>query len=87
MGAQDHPQPLAPAPYSATPRREKRKLAASRDVLLAARAKRVRPGWDDKVLADWNGLMIAALANAGRVFDAPDWLDGRARPSHSCVRT
>ena len=28
-----------------------------------------------KVLADWNGLMIAAMANAARVFDRPDWLD------------
>ena len=35
---------------------------------------RIRPGWDDKVLADWNGLMIAALARAARVFDKPDWL-------------
>jgi uncharacterized protein YyaL (SSP411 family) len=33
----------------------------------------VRPGWDDKVLADWNGLMIAAMANAGAVFEAPPW--------------
>ena len=39
-----------------------------------ARAKRVRPGWDDKVLADWNGLMIAALAHAARVFDRAEWL-------------
>ena len=39
--------------------------------LLAARAGRVRPGLDDKVLADWNGLMIAALANAGVAFDEP----------------
>ena len=36
---------------------------------------RIRPGLDDKVLADWNGLMIAALANAALVFERPDWLD------------
>src|SRR5262249_11227529 len=39
------------------------RLAAGRVALFAIRAKRVRPSWDDKVLADWNGLMIAALAN------------------------
>ena len=42
--------------------------------LLEARERRVRPGRDDKVLVDWNGLMIAALANAGAVFERPDWL-------------
>jgi uncharacterized protein YyaL (SSP411 family) len=42
--------------------------------LLAVRNGRVRPGLDDKVLADWNGLMIAALANTSAVFDAPEWL-------------
>src|SRR5262245_30711333 len=49
-------------------------LAGKRAKLLASRAGRIRPGWDDKVLADWNGLMIAALAHAARVFDRPDWL-------------
>jgi len=42
--------------------------------LLAARAARVRPGLDDKVLADWNGLMIAALVNAGVVLGEPGWI-------------
>ena len=46
-----------------------------RAVLFARRAPRPRPGWDDKVLADWNGLMIAALANAAGVFGEPAWLD------------
>jgi len=55
------------------------RLAGLRAKLLAARAKRVRPGLDDKVLADWNGLMIAALANASLMFDEPSWLDLAAR--------
>jgi len=49
-------------------------LAGLREKLLAARATRVRPGLDDKILADWNGLMIAALANAGQMLGEPSWL-------------
>ena len=49
-------------------------LADLRAILLAARETRVRPGWDDKVLADWNGLMIAALAELAPLFGEPDWL-------------
>ena len=49
------------------------RLAALRMKLKAVRDKRVWPGWDDKVLADWNGLMIAALANAAAVLDRADW--------------
>jgi uncharacterized protein YyaL (SSP411 family) len=54
-------------------------LARCRELLLAARAPRVRPGLDDKVLADWNGLMIAALAEAGLAFDRPEWVALGAR--------
>jgi uncharacterized protein YyaL (SSP411 family) len=51
------------------------KLARCRAILWQARETRVKPGWDDKVLADWNGLMIAALAEAGAAFERPDWLE------------
>jgi uncharacterized protein YyaL (SSP411 family) len=50
------------------------RLAAMRAKLLTRRAGRIRPGLDDKVLADWNGLMIAALAQANIIFDEPSWL-------------
>ena len=53
---------------------DEERLKALRDILLDARAARVRPGLDDKVLADWNGLMIAALVNAGIILDEPSWL-------------
>jgi uncharacterized protein len=56
----------------------------SRQLLFEARAKRVRPGRDDKVLADWNGLAVAALARAASVFGRPDWLK-RAEEAHDFV--
>jgi len=51
------------------------RLTSLRAILLNARAARVRPGLDDKVLADWNGLMIAALVNAGIILEEASWLD------------
>jgi uncharacterized protein YyaL (SSP411 family) len=54
---------------------EEAALAASRDRLLSVRAGRERPGLDDKILADWNGLMIAALGYAGAMFGEADWID------------
>jgi uncharacterized protein YyaL (SSP411 family) len=51
------------------------RLGVLRAKLLAARATRVRPGLDDKVLADWNGLMIAALVNVGLIFGEPSWIE------------
>jgi len=62
---------LNPLPRSSV---DDARLAALREKLLAVRAHRVRPGLDDKVLADWNGMMIAALVNAGLVFDEPSWI-------------
>ncbi len=49
-------------------------LAEARGALLEARARRVRPGLDDKRLASWNALAIAALADAGAVLGREDYL-------------
>jgi uncharacterized protein YyaL (SSP411 family) len=49
-------------------------LQSARARLAAMREGRVRPALDDKVLTDWNGLTIAALARASAVFQAPDLL-------------
>jgi uncharacterized protein YyaL (SSP411 family) len=48
------------------------RLARVRAGLLAARAGRARPSRDDKVVAAWNGLAIAALADCGLLFSRPD---------------
>ena len=52
----------------------KRKLESARKSLFQYRNLRVRPFRDDKILTTWNGLMIAALAKAGRVFDNAQYL-------------
>ncbi|SHO64972.1 hypothetical protein SAMN02745172_01927 [Pseudoxanthobacter soli DSM 19599] len=53
---------------------EETRLAPLRARLLGARSARVPPGRDDKVLADWNGLAIAAVAEAGSLFARPEWI-------------
>jgi len=52
----------------------RQRLAGARAKLFAARAQRVRPGLDDKILTAWNALMIGALARAARGRDDPAWL-------------
>ncbi|MFC1683767.1 thioredoxin domain-containing protein [Candidatus Zixiibacteriota bacterium] len=47
-------------------------LQRSRKKLLTFRERRVRPARDDKILTDWNGLMIAALAKGARALERPD---------------
>ena len=59
-------------------------LSRARAKLLAVRAGRVRPGFDDKTLADWTGLMIAALSHAALAFQRPDWLE-KARAAFSYI--
>ncbi len=51
----------------------KGKWDRARTKLFEAREKRVHPYKDDKILTDWNGLMLAAFARAAQVFDAPEY--------------
>src|SRR6266511_311051 len=66
-------------------REDEQRLTPLREKLLRVREKRVRPGLDDKVLADWNGLMIAALVNAGLAFNEPLWLEMAALALHEAT--
>ncbi|BBA99754.1 hypothetical protein RVR_6509 [Actinacidiphila reveromycinica] len=62
------------------------RVASVRDRLLTARARRPRPGRDDKVVAAWNGLAIAALAETGAYFDRPDLVQAAVDAADLLVR-
>jgi len=61
------------------------RLAPMRAKLLAVREKRIKPGLDSKILADWNGLMIRALAEAGFALDEPRYLAAARRAVSFCL--
>ncbi|MFW5709133.1 MAG: thioredoxin domain-containing protein [Chloroflexota bacterium] len=54
-------------------------ISAIKDTLYAARTHRVHPGLDDKILASWNGLMLASLAEAARVLGRADYYSAAVR--------
>ncbi len=54
-------------------------VLSSKKTLLASRASRTPPSWDDKILVDWNGLMINALAKSGHVLSKPEWIEASIR--------
>ncbi len=56
-----------------------RQLESIREKLFAYREKRVHPHKDDKILADWNGLMIAALARGARILGEPAYATAAKR--------
>ncbi|MEU5811442.1 thioredoxin domain-containing protein [Streptomyces sp. NPDC047718] len=62
------------------------RIAAVRERLLAARGGRPAPGRDDKVVAAWNGLAVAALAECGAYFDRPDLVERATEAADLLVR-
>jgi len=58
---------------------EEGRLDTARAKLFAAREKRVHPGRDEKILTSWNGMMIRAMAHAGRLLQRQDFVDSAAR--------
>jgi uncharacterized protein YyaL (SSP411 family) len=64
-----------------------RRVAPLREKLLAIRSKRIRPHLDDKVLTDWNGLMIGTLAHAGAALGEKRYVDAAARAAEFLLST
>ena len=61
-------------------------LARQRGLMLAARDKRVRPNRDETLQADWNGLAISALAQAGAALDRADWVQAAVTTFDAVVK-
>jgi len=62
------------------------RLEGARSRLFDIREARIHPLKDDKVLADWNGLMSAAIAKAGRVFVEPKWVEAAEKSTTFVLR-
>ena len=62
-------------------------LAESRAQLFAARERRIHPGKDTKILTSWNGLMLAALAEAGAILNQPRYVEAARRAADFLLQT
>ncbi|MFG3046778.1 thioredoxin domain-containing protein [Streptomyces sp. NPDC048241] len=62
------------------------RIASIRERMLAERSRRPAPGRDDKVVAAWNGLAVAALAETGAYFDRPDLVEAAVAAADHLVR-
>ncbi|MGW3110078.1 thioredoxin domain-containing protein [Streptomyces sp. NPDC001091] len=62
------------------------RIASVKERMLAERSGRPAPGRDDKVVAAWNGLAVAALAEAGAYFDRPDLVEAAVAAADHLVR-
>ncbi len=59
----------------------------ARATMFSARSHRVRPGLDDKVLTEWNAMFVAALADAGAVFQRNDWIESAVTTAEFLLRS
>ncbi len=66
---------MVAARHGSTPEQVRSAVESARDILYTARAKRVWPARDDKVLASWNGLMLRAAIEAAFAFESHEWYD------------
>ncbi len=67
------------ADLEVTPERLAQAVERGRKILFEAREQRVHPGRDDKILAEWNGLMLHAFAEAGAALGRPDYIRAAER--------
>ena len=63
------------------------RLEEARKKLFDAREKRIHPHKDDKILTDWNGLMIAALSKGAQAFDQPEYADAARKAADFILKT
>ncbi len=63
------------------------RLESARRTLFEVREKRIHPHKDDKILTDWNGLMIAGMARAARVLDEPKYAQAATRAADFVLET
>jgi uncharacterized protein YyaL (SSP411 family) len=70
-----------------SPERLQQVIERGKPKLFEAREQRIKPGCDDKVLVNWNGLMLAAMAEAGRVLHRPDYLESARRNAEFVTTT
>jgi uncharacterized protein YyaL (SSP411 family) len=62
------------------------RIEAARKTLYAIREKRVHPGRDEKILTAWNGMMLASLSEAARVWDRADYREAAIRNADFILR-
>ena len=80
------PDPVFAADHDMNEEAWRERLAGMRKIIFDARQKRVQPALDDKILAEWNGLLITALARAHRILDEPRYGEAAARAADFILR-